>query len=752
MKGYKTLILSAYFEAKKRKHEYMCLEHLLYILLFENEIVKIVDYCKGDIFYIKQQVDKYLDTHIKKISTGDPTQTESMIRLLDRFLSSKKEKGKNFIEWLNQNHLLPEKMINVFIEDSCALLFLILLEKDSNASYFLKTVDVDKTKLMKCLLSRHKKTEIIEYIKEKKKPKKKFKNLQQYAVNLIQKAQDGKIDPLIGRKAEINRVTHILCRRKKNNPILVGEPGVGKSAIIEGLAYNIFHKQVHSALQDIIIYSVDLGALVAGTRYRGDFEQRIKTILEEIRYNSKIVLFIDEIHNIIGAGSSYSGTLDVGNLLKPALANGEIKCVGATTYKEFQNVFEKDAALSRRFQKVDVAEPSPKETIAILQGIKKNYEEFYGIEYTNEAIETSVRLARRYIGNKFFPDKAIDILDEAGANFILGNSLEIKKVSKETIEDTVHLMGYIPKNRKENEKELIRNLAAELKKQIYGQDNAVEKLVSCVKRSQAGFADHKPIGSFLFSGPTGVGKTEISKQLAKALQIKFIRFDMSEYMEQHSVAKLVGAPPGYVGYEQRGLLTDTISKTPHCVLLLDEIEKAHPAIYNILLQVMDNATLTDSFGVKVDFQYVILIMTSNIGTQYSNTNFMGFGDENYSQDKQAVKKEFAPEFLNRLNATIHFAKLTDEHILKIVDKNLGELRQTLSTKDITLIVQMNAKKWFATHGYHSQFGARPIERLIQREVKDKLAEEILFGSLQQGGKVVISVKNKKLVFRIQSLV
>ena len=754
MKDSKTLIINAYFEAKKRKHEYMCLEHLLYVLLGEEEIIKLIEYCQGDVFYIEQQVDKYLETHIKKVTAADPIQTKSILRLLDRFLSSNKNQDKGFISWVNKNNFLTEKISDIFIEDVHALLFLVLLEKDSHASYLLKSINVDKVKLMQYLVFKHKKQLVDNYLETKEKiyHKKKVKNLQQYATNLNQKVHDGMVEPVIGRQNEIERLTNILCRRKKNNPILVGEPGVGKSALVEGLVYNIVHKKIHPALQDIVIYNIDLGALVAGTRYRGDFEQRLKLILEEVKADKRIILFVDEIHNIIGAGSSYAGTLDAGNLLKPALSNGEFRCIGATTYKEFQNIFQTDAALSRRFQKIDIIEPTPEETIKILQEVKKGYEEFYGILYTDASIEAAVQLACQYIGNKFLPDKAIDILDEAGASFMVNNSQDIKEVTKETIENTLRMMGFLPKNEKGNSKQRLKKLKVELKKRIYGQDEAIEKLASCVKRNSAGFMENKPIGSFLFSGPTGVGKTEISKQLANILQIKFLRFDMSEYMEKHSISRLIGAPPGYIGYEQRGLLTDAVSKTPHCVLLLDEIEKAHPDIYNILLQVMDNAILTDSFGTKIDFQYVILIMTSNVGAQYTNTKFMGFGKEGNFKEKRSVQKEFAPEFLNRVSAVIHFSSLSEKNILKVVDKNLKELKIHLLARGIIFNVKPSSKKWLMNQGYSLKFGARPIERLIQSEIKDKLAEEILFGSLQQGGKVTLILKNQKLDFDIQTLV
>ena len=752
MKSTKNIILNAYFEAKKRKHEYMCLEHLLFVLLEEKEVAMLVEYCQGDISYAKKQIDKFLTEQISTIKKGDPIQTKSMLKLLDRLLSSGEDKANSIVEWLNQNSFLNEKVNDIFIEDSLALLFLILLEKDSHATYLLNSVNVDKVKMVKYLTYLNHDKKNITHLNTKVKNNKPLKTLEQYSININKKVKDQSIDPLIGRQVEIERLSQILCRRKKNNPILVGEPGVGKSAIVEGLAYNIHHKKIHFTLQNIVIYSINLGDLLAGTRYRGDFEQRIKDILDEISSNPNIILFIDEIHNIIGAGSSYSGTLDAGNILKPSLANGNFRCIGATTYKEYQNIFEKDAALSRRFQKIDVVEPSPDESMKILRGIKKGYEDFYGIVYKEDALKTCIQLACQYIGNKHLPDKAIDILDEAGASFMLSNAKETKEVTKEIIEDTMRNMGFLPKEKSKNDKQRLKDLKSELKKRIYGQDEAIIKLISYIKSSKAGFKENKPIGSFLFSGTTGVGKTELSEQIADILQMKFVRFDMSEYMEKHSVARLIGAPPGYVGFEQRGLLTEQIQKNPHCVLLLDEIEKAHSDIYNILLQVMDNATLTDNFGVKVDFQYTILIMTSNIGTQNRGTEFIGFGNKNITQEQQAVRKEFRPEFLNRLSAIIHFNTLAEKDILKIVNKHLKKLSINLLDRGIIFSADSNAKKWLMKKGYNSQLGARPIERLIQEEIKDKLAEEILFGDLQEGGKVNLSTKKKTLHFSIQSLV
>ena len=753
-----SIILDAYNEAKKRNHVYICLEHLLFVLLFDDNIVKIVEFCKGSMSNLKDQVNKYLITHIEISNKKDikPSYTKAVRRLTQTLFNSTKQSPgiKSDLniqsDFKNTDDFYLYDSNYFGIEDSFNILLLLLSEKDSHAHYFLKLNGITETDVMRYLIKYNtfNDNDRLENNYQNHETKQ-HKILNKFTTNLVEKAAQGKIDPLIGRKNEIARIMHILCRRKKNNPILVGEPGVGKSAIIEGLAYMIYKGNVQQNLKNINIYSLDIGALVAGTKYRGDFEQRLKEILEEIKKDITTILFIDEIHNIIGAGGTYSGTLDMSNLLKPVLASNEVKCIGATTYKEFSNIFEKDTALLRRFQKIDIEEPSAKETLAILRVLKKNYEDFHKLEYTDDALETTVRLSCRYLNNRFLPDKAIDILDEVGAAFSLNHPKKKKIVAKD-IEKAVHLMGYMPEFNKGSDLNKIKNLEQNLKKVIYGQDEAIKQLVSSVKRNKAGLNSVKPIGSFLFCGPTGVGKTEISRQLANVMNLKFLRFDMSEYMEKHSISRLIGAPPGYVGYEQRGLLTDAIMKHPYSVLLLDEIEKAHYDIYNILLQIMDYSQITDNNGAKINFHNTIIILSSNVGTK--DTNAIGFGSQNSVKNSVAIKKEFSPEFLNRLDAIIMFNPLSEENIMSIVEKNIEGLKDQLRLKKIHLKVSFSAKKWLAKKGYSLQYGARFMERLIQKEIKDKLSDEILFGDLNQGGSININYKNQQITFKVQSLI
>ena len=580
--------------------------------------------------------------------------------------------------------------------------------------------------------------------------------LENYAVNLNERALQGLIDPLIGRDKEVERTIQILSRRRKNNPLYVGEAGVGKTAIAEGLAKNIVEDQVPDVLKDAVVYSLDMGALLAGTKYRGDFEKRLKAVLNELVRKEHAVLFIDEIHTIIGAGAASGGAMDASNLLKPALSNGELKCIGSTTYQEYRGIFDKDRALSRRFQKIDIEQPSIDETVEILRGLKSRFEEHHDVEYTPEALRVAAELAERYINDRFMPDKAIDVIDEAGARTRLFPKEEGKEQDKtiidvEQIEDVIASMARIPpKTVSASDVDALKNLQRDLKLVVFGQDDAITKLSSSIKMSRSGLGKpEKPIGSFLFSGPTGVGKTEVTKQLAHTLGVEFIRFDMSEYMERHTVSRLIGAPPGYVGFDQGGLLTDSITKHPHAVLLLDEIEKAHPDVFNLLLQVMDHGTLTDNNGRKADFRNVILVMTTNAGAEKMSRRSMGFTQQNHNlDDMQEIEKIFPPEFRNRLDAIVRFNPLDAKVIGKIVDKELLEVERQLLDKDVQLHVDKSARAWLAKNGYDVAMGARPLARLIQEEIKRGLADELLFGKLKDGGTVKISEQEGALSFEI----
>ena len=570
--------------------------------------------------------------------------------------------------------------------------------------------------------------------------------LQQYTTNLNTEVLAGRIDPLIGRAQEVLRMTQILGRRRKNNPLLVGEAGVGKTALAEGLAYQIVHRQVPENLSNAIVFSLDMGALLAGTKYRGDFEARIKAVLKELTELPNAILFVDEIHTIIGAGSVSGGTMDASNLLKPALAKGQLRCIGATTYQEYRTIFDKDHALSRRFQKVDVGEPSAAETVAILRGLKSSFESFHHVKYTQEALEAAVELSVRYINERFLPDKAIDVIDEAGAaQKVKPKSKQRKTIAREQIEEIVAKMARIPETTvSTDDKNVLKNLSRNLKSMVFGQDKAIEALVNAIKMSRSGLGQpEKPIGSFLFSGPTGVGKTEVSKQLAFALGVPFIRFDMSEYMERHAVSRLIGAPPGYVGYEEGGLLTEAISKQPYSVLLLDEIEKAHPDIFNVLLQVMDHGTLTDNNGRKADFRNVVIIMTTNAGAESLAKPNIGFANSKAAGDEMgAINKLFSPEFRNRLDAIVSFASLDENIIQQVVDKFLLQLEQQLLAKQVEIEFTDGLKAYLAEKGFDPLMGARPMSRLIQTTIRKALADELLFGKLAEGGRVTVDWDNK----------
>jgi ATP-dependent Clp protease ATP-binding subunit ClpA len=573
-------------------------------------------------------------------------------------------------------------------------------------------------------------------------------------VDLVQQAAEGKLDPLIGREPELERTLQVLCRRRKNNPVFVGDPGVGKTAIAEGLAQRIHHGDVPEPLREIRIYALDLGGLLAGTKYRGDFEKRLKGVIAELRKRPNAVLFIDEIHTIVGAGATSGGSLDASNILKPVLTSGELRCIGSSTYEEYKNHFEKDRALSRRFEKIEISEPSVGETVQILKGLRTRYEDHHGIVYTDTALKAAAELSAKYVNDRYLPDKAIDVIDEAGAYVRLTGSSRRSKINPADIEKIVAKMAKIPTQSVSlSDKAKLETLDGRLKEVVFGQDNAIGSLVTAIKRSRAGLGHPgKPVGSFLFTGPTGVGKTEVALQIARALDVEFMRFDMSEYMEKHAVARLIGAPPGYIGFDQGGLLTDGIRKHPHSVLLLDEIEKAHPDIYNILLQVMDHATLTDNNGKKADFRNVILIMTSNAGTREMATTSIGFGDkrtDTAGKGREAIERYFSPEFRNRLDATIQFHPLTVEIMEMIVEKFVKELNAQLAGKKVYLNVSDKARNWLARQGHDPQYGARPLQRLMQVQIKDKLSDEILFGKLVKGGVVFVDLAQDQITFNME---
>ena len=703
-------------EAKRRQNEYITVDHAFYVLLKDKNIRLLLEDVGVDVDYIRRGLDYYLDRYLEKVPLNiTPTETLAFHKATERMLKH--------IQGIRKN-----------VADEIDFFVALLEDESSYAIQLLKEFGIEKI-------------EVIEYITENKESKKNKKEsiLEEFTTELTSIAN--KFDEVIGREEEINRVMQVLARRKKNNPVLVGEAGVGKTAIVEGLAKKIASNSVPDALKNKKIYSLDIGSLVAGTKYRGEFEKRMKAILNELKKENEPILFIDEIHMIVGAGAAGNGNIDVANLLKPALARGEIRCIGATTYEEYKNHFEKDRALNRRFQKIDIKEPSIEDTIKILKGLKSKYEEFHNVRYSEEAIKTATILAKKYLREKFLPDSAIDLIDEAGAKFKLRGK---KLITKSDIEGIVAKIANIPKeSASNNEIEKLKTLESNLKAKVFGQDNAIKELVKVIKRKKAGLTrDDKPIGSFLFVGPTGVGKTEIAKQLAKILGINFLRFDMSEYQEKHSVAKLIGSPPGYVGYEKGGVLTEAIRKNPHTVLLLDEIEKAHPDIVQILLQVMDNATLTDNDGRKADFRNVILIMTSNLGVGEGNNP--GFLQEFSEFKEEAIDRFFAPEFINRLDAIVRFKPLNKENVLMVVDKFINELQNKLDSKKVKLSLTKRAKNALVKKGYSIKLGARPLARVIEENIVEPLSDEILFGNLKNGGEAKIDFIKNKFTLKIEN--
>lgn len=736
-------------EAKKRRHEYVCVEHVLYAILNHETGLETIEKCGGSPNQIKDELEKFFDEKLTKIETKDEyvlQQTIGFQRMIQRAI----------------NHARSAEKSEVNLGDILASIF---QEKDSHAAFYLESEGITRLDVLKYISHSSepdKKAKSGQDLSQRMfpqadpKPKRQKKKdpLEAFTTNLLQKAMDNKIDPLIGRENEMDRVMQVLCRRRKNNPILVGDPGVGKTAIAEGLALKIHANQVPDLLEDCELFSLDMGTLLAGTKYRGDFEQRLKDVINALEKKKNALLIIDEIHTVIGAGATTSGSMDASNILKPALSSGDIKCIGTTTYEEYKNHFEKDRAFSRRFEKIEVAEPSVEETCEILKGLRPHYEEHHGLKYSDQTIEAAAYLSDKYINDRLLPDKAIDVMDETGAYLRLKGAGKRKNVSTKDIETIVAKIAKVPVTSvTSTDRANLESLPERLFKVIYGQDDAITTLTTAIKRSRAGLgAPDRPIGSFLFMGPTGVGKTEVAKQLAVNMGIEFLRFDMSEYMEKHAVSRLIGAPPGYIGFEQGGILTDSIRKHPHSILLLDEIEKAHMDLYNILLQVMDYATLTDNNGKSADFRNVILIMTSNAGAREMDANNIGFGSQTAQTDAKglkAVEKTFSPEFRNRLDNIVQFNHLSKKVMELIVDKNMGELKTMLKAKGISLSYSAKARTYLALKGYDPKFGARPLARLIQTTIKDKLTDEILFGKLEKGGKLSIGLKNDALTFMIK---
>ncbi len=746
-----TTLHNALKAAATRKHEYATLEHLLLALTDDPQASKVMLSCGVEIDDLRGAVSHYLDTELDSLKvegSTDPSPTSGFQRVIQRAILHVQSSGRDEVTGAN-------------------VLVALFSERESYAVYFLQQQDMTRLDAVSFIShgvgkaiegpAETKPVEGNEEREEQKKGEQKGKPesaLKQFCVNLNEKAKNGKVDPLIGRGPEVDRTVQILCRRSKNNPLYVGEPGVGKTAIAEGLARKIIEGNVPDVLLPAVIYSLDMGALLAGTRYRGDFEERLKQVVSELEKIPDAVLFIDEIHTVIGAGATSGGAMDASNLLKPALSNGSIRCIGSTTYKEFRNHFEKDRALLRRFQKIDVNEPTIEDTIKILTGLRSAFEDHHKVKYTNDAIKSAVELSSRYINDRKLPDKAIDVIDEVGAMQMLVPENKRKKViSTKEIEAVIATMARIPpKSVSSDDKKALATLDGDLKRVVFGQDAAIEVLSSAIKLSRAGLRDpDKPIGNYLFTGPTGVGKTEVARQLASIMGIPIERFDMSEYMERHSVSRLIGAPPGYVGFDQGGLLTDAVDKNPHCVLLLDEIEKAHPDLFNILLQVMDNGRLTDHHGKTVDFRNVILIMTTNAGAADMASEGIGFG--NVSKEDagdEAVKKMFTPEFRNRLDAIVPFSYLPPAVVARVVDKFILQLELQLADRDVHIKLDEESKAWLMERGYDRLYGARPMARLIQEKIKQPLAEELLFGKLVNGGEVAVHLKDGKLAFEIVS--
>jgi ATP-dependent Clp protease ATP-binding subunit ClpA len=735
--------------ANQRKHEYATLEHLLLSLADDQEATAVMRACNVDLPALKKNLVNYLDTELRSLIVDDGEDakpTAGFQRVIQRAVIHVQSSGRDEVTGAN-------------------VLVAVFSERESHAAFFLQEQDMTRYDAVNFIAHGIAKKAgasepravkgSTEEQAEEKNTKTGGEALEAYCVNLNEKARAGKVDPLIGRMLEVERCIQVLCRRTKNNPLLVGDPGVGKTAIAEGLARKIVNDEVPEVLAGATIFSLDMGALLAGTRYRGDFEERVKQVVKELESHANAILFIDEIHTVIGAGATSGGAMDASNLLKPALASGTLKCMGSTTYKEFRQHFEKDRALVRRFQKIDVVEPTLDDTIKILKGLKTYYEDFHKLKYTDDAIKAAVELSAKYITDRKLPDKAIDVIDEAGASqMLLPQDKRRKKLGVKDIENIIAKMARIPpKSVSKSDTESLRSLEDDLKRAVYGQDDAIAQLSAAMKMARAGLRDaQKPIGSYLFSGPTGVGKTEVSRQLAHTLGIELLRFDMSEYMERHTVSRLIGAPPGYVGHDQGGQLTDAVDQHKHAVVLLDEIEKAHQDVFNILLQVMDHGTLTDSNGKKVDFRNVVLIMTTNAGASDNNRNGIGFGRGRVTgEDEAAINRLFTPEFRNRLDAVVTFKALAPETIRHVVQKFVLQLEAQLADRNVTVELSDDAADWLAKNGYDELYGARPLARVIQEHIKKPLADEILFGRLVRGGHVKVDLKDTKIVFEIDSL-
>ena len=735
----------AFKEARAKRHEFMTVEHLLLALLDNPSAVAVLRACGANIERLRSELSEFIDQSVPKLPENSDAETQPTLgfqRVLQRAVFHVQSSERKEVTGAN-------------------VLVALFNEKESQAVYYLGLHNVTRLDVVNYIS--HGISKVSEEGQEPAQQQAPSEEgaaengqspLEAYATNLNDLARQGKIDPLIGRREEIERTIQVLCRRRKNNPLFVGEAGVGKTAIAEGLAKKIVDGEVPEVLSTSTINALDMGALLAGTKYRGDFEKRLKAVLTQLKREPGSVLFIDEIHTIIGAGAASGGAMDASNLVKPALSSGDLKCIGSTTYQEYRGIFEKDHALARRFQKIDVREPSVEETVQILEGLKTRFEDHHDVKYTHQALRTAAELSARYINDRHLPDKAIDVIDEAGASQRLKPVSKRKKtIGVKEIEDVVAKIARIPpKTVSTSDKQSLRNLERDLKLMIYGQDEAIEALSAAIKMARSGLGqEQKPIASFLFAGPTGVGKTEVTRQLAQILGIELVRFDMSEYMERHTVSRLIGAPPGYVGFDQGGLLTEAITKHPHAVLLLDEVEKAHPEVFNLLLQVMDHGTLTDNNGRKADFRNVIIVMTTNAGAEQTSRRSIGFAEQDHATDgMEALKRLFSPEFRNRLDAIIQFKALTQQTINHVVDKFVMELETQLEQKGVTIDIDDDARRWLAEHGYDAAMGARPMARIIKEYIKKPLAEELLFGKLEGGGHVYVTVEDDKLDFEFES--